>query len=185
MFRAHFGLRAGVGGGAVRSWRRGNRVNLGSSPVMDGNCLLLMSDCFSVLGLTDISFLFIISSLLNTSRHATFENLCFMVNVLFLFVLWNLSVFLLWLYACNRYLYESPSSDSTIRLTHPFAKQIPWFLSEQRRNHEQTSWAQALSRFFWNHQSPPCLGISSRLFSLQNTTLCREWKMRSAFTKGA
>lgn len=70
-------------------------VNLGSSPVMDGSCLRLMSDYFSVLGLTDIFFLFIIFSLLNTSRHDTFENLYFIVNVPFLFVLWNLSVSLL------------------------------------------------------------------------------------------
>jgi len=41
-------------------WRRAEvvgTVNSGSSPVMGGSHLLLMSDYFSVLGLTDIFFL--------------------------------------------------------------------------------------------------------------------------------
>lgn len=62
---------------------------------MDGSCLLLMSDYFSVPGLANIFFLLISLSLLNISRSDTYENLYFMVNVLFLFVSWNLSVFFL------------------------------------------------------------------------------------------
>lgn len=70
-------------------------VNSGSSPVMGGSHLLLMSGCFSVLGLTDIYFLFIIWSLLNTGRHDTSKNVYFMFNVPFLFILWNLSIIFL------------------------------------------------------------------------------------------